>query len=267
MRLACRRVWAVVALAVVLSIALARMFSRRFLFPTHEVELVEVPADVRRISTVAGDGVRVQALELPGRSGAPVVVHFHNNRETAAHNVELGRELVKRGLGVVLVEFRGYGSAAGAQPSEEGLYLDAEAVLDWLERRGVRADRILLWGHSLGSGVAAEMASRGRGRALVLVAPYTSIPDLVTAAVPLAPARLLLPDGFDTLEKAASIRIRTLVIHGERDEIVPFWMGEELARAIADARMLRVRDGRHGDLFARDRERLLDEVSALARSL
>src|SRR5262249_50394737 len=152
----------------------------------------------------------------------------------------------------------------GAEPSEEGLYNDAEAALDRLAACGVGPDKVVLWGTSLGTGVAAEMARRGRGAALVLVTPYTSIPDVVTAAMPLVPAGLLLPARFDTLRKTAEIRVPTLIIHGDADEIVPFWMGSTLAASIAGAALLRVEGGHHGDLFLREGDRLLGAISALS---
>jgi fermentation-respiration switch protein FrsA (DUF1100 family) len=153
----------------------------------------------------------------------------------------------------------------GATPSEEGLYDDAETALAGLAARGVGPDQVVLWGTSLGTGVAAEMARRGRGAALVLVTPYTSIPDVVTAAVPLVPAGLLLPQRFDTLGKTPEIHVPTLVVHGDADEIVPFWMGERLASAIPGARLLQVPGGHHGDLFVRDPDRILAAIGALSR--
>jgi fermentation-respiration switch protein FrsA (DUF1100 family) len=161
---------------------------------------------------------------------------------------------------VLLVEYRGYGTSGGPEPTEEGLYLDAEAALDMLASKGVAPEKIVLWGTSLGTGVAAEMARRGRGSRLVLVSPYTSIPDLVTDVVPGVPARLLVADHFDTLAKSAEIRVPTIVLHGDADEIVPFWMGRRIAEAIAGARLLRVPGGHHSDLFGRDAERLLTEL-------
>jgi fermentation-respiration switch protein FrsA (DUF1100 family) len=241
----------------------ARSASRRFLFPVHDVRLGRVPDDVTLHTLVARDGVSVRALELPAPPGARTVVHFHNNRETAESAVDVARALRAHGLGVVLVEYRGYGASRG-EPTEEGLYLDAEAALDMLADRGIGPERVVLWGTSLGTGVAAEMARRGRGARLVLVSPYTSIPDLVTGAVPFVPASVLVPDHFDTFGKSAGIAIPTLVIHGDADEIVPYSMGERLARAIAGARLVRVSGGHHGDLFARERERLLAEIVRIA---
>ncbi len=240
-----------------------RSVARSYLFPISEVPSARAPDDFEQRTLFARDGVAVHALELSAPRDAKTIVYFHNNRETAASRVEIARALRARGFGVLLVEYRGYGVSRGARPSEEGLYLDAEGALDMLARRGVGADRIVLWGTSLGTGIAAEMARRGRGASLVLEAPYTSIPGLVTDAVPVLPANLLVPDHFDTLAKSLEIHIPTLVIHGDADEVVPFWMGETIAGAIHGARLVRIAGAHHGDLFLRARSRLLDEISAM----
>lgn len=243
----------------------ARRVARRFLFPAPQSS-GWAPRDFIVHSLRARDGVPVRALELRGPPGSRVLVDFHTNRQTVEDRVDLARHLRDGGLGVVLVEYRGYGASrtAGAEPTEEGLYLDAEAALDMLAARGVAAERIVLSGTSLGTGVAAEMARRGRCARLVLVAPYTSIPDLVTGLAPLVPARALLADHFDTLAKAASIEVPTLVIHGDADEVVPFAMGERVAQGIRHAQLLRVPGGRHGDLFTRDGDRLLARIVELS---
>ena len=267
MSLLARRFLLVLAVlpALALIVAAARAASPRFVFPGSRAVGGEhrVPAGFDLITAGACDGVVVHALDLPASPGARTVVHFHNNRDTAADAADLARSLHARGLGVLLVEYRGYGLSRGSEPSEEGLYNDAEAALDGLAARGVGPDQVVLWGTSLGTGVAAEMARRGRGAALVLVTPYTSLPDVVTAAVPLFPAGLFLANRFDTMGKTDEIRVPTLVIHGDADEIVPFWMGSRLASAIPGARLLQVKGGHHGDLFLRERERLLSAISAL----
>lgn len=223
-----------------------------------------MPPEFESHVLTARDGVAVHVFELQAAPGARTIVLFHNNRETAEAGAELARSLRARGFGVVLVEYRGYGSSrADGSPSEEGLYLDAEAALDMLASRGIGPDLVVLWGTSLGTGVAAEMARRGRGSRLVLVTPYTSIPDIVSDRAPFVPARALVADRFETLAKADQILVPTLVIHGDADEIVPFSMGERLARAIHTAKLVRIHGAHHGDLFTRDRERLLEEIVAL----
>lgn len=213
----------------------------------------------------SGDGVRVHTLELGVAAAPKTIVYFHNNRESAEQCAGIARTLHAQGYGVVLVEYRGYGAARAERATEAGLYQDATAVLDSLATRGIGADQIVLWGVSLGTGVAAEMAARGRGAALVLITPYTSIPDVVTSTIPLLPVRFLIADPFETLAKAARIRVPTLIVHGDADEIVPYWMGEKLARTIRGARLVRVPGGHHGDLFLLARDKLLREFVRFAR--
>jgi hypothetical protein len=212
----------------------------------------------------AKDGAEVQALHFPAPPGARTVVHFHGNGETLRHVADLGESLAARGLGVLLVEYRGYGSAPG-KPSEEGFYLDAEAALDALRAEGVGPDRVVLWGTSLGTGVAAEMASRGLGARLLLVTPYTSIPALAGRIAPFLPTSIVVADRFDTLGKAPRIHSPTLVIHGDADEVVPYDMGKAVAGAIAGARLITIAGGHHNDLFA-TRPDLLDEIVAHAKA-
>ena len=240
----------------------SRVVARRFLFHAQDLRAA-APSGLVEQRVVARDGEPVHVLELGVAGASRVVVHFHNNREMAEDSAGIARELVARGLGVVLVEYRGYGASSAGSPTEDGLYADAEAALDLLASRGIGPERIILWGTSLGTGVAAEMARRGRGGRLVLVTPYTSIPDLVTDVAPFVPAGVLVPDHFDTLAKAGAIGIPTVVVHGDADEIVPFRMGERIAGAIHGARLLRVIGGRHGDLWSRAHASLLEAISAL----
>ncbi len=239
----------------------ARALAKKVVFPTYSIRCPSLPEGISPLVLTARDGTPVHAIRLPAPPGARTVAFFHNNRETIAHNIWLARALHERGFGVLLVEYRGYGLSEGLEPSEEGLYLDAEAGLDLLTQEGIGPERVILWGTSLGTGVAAEMARRGRGAALVLVTPYTSIPAIAEDRVPVFPAHLVVPDTFDTLAKSKEIRVPTLVVHGDEDEIVPFWMGEKLSRSIEGARLVRVPGGHHGDLFLREPERLLAELT------
>ena len=243
--------------------ALARSGARHFLFHA-SAGVHETPAGFRARTLRAADGVRVHTLELGVEPSRKTIVYFHNNRESVEQCAGIARTLDAQGYGVVLVEYRGYGASSDERATEAGLYQDATAALDALATRGIGREQIVLWGVSLGTGVAAEMAARGRGAELVLITPYTSIPDVVTSAIPLLPARLLIADPFETLAKAARIRVPTLIVHGDADEIVPYWMGEKLARAIRGARFVRVPGGHHGDLFLRAPDKLLREFVRFA---
>jgi len=230
----------------------ARLLHRRVLYqpPTDErAERTELPEGAALLEARAADGVTVHALELAAPKATRTIVHFHGNAETADDNAAFARDLKKRGFSVVLVEYRGYGRSRGAAPTEEGLYLDAVAVLDALAARGVGPDRVVLWGQSLGTGVAAEMAKRGRGARLVLVAPFTSTVDLARRVVPFLPASLVMVDRFDTLAKATEITIPALVVHGDIDDVIPFEQGERLSKTLPHATFLKVPEGRHDNLY------------------
>ncbi|HEY6459474.1 MAG TPA: alpha/beta hydrolase, partial [Polyangiaceae bacterium] len=151
------------------------------------------------------------------------------------------------------------------KPGEAGLYADADGALDEAARRGVANDRIALWGTSLGAAVAAEMARRGRGAALVLVSPFTSLPDVAARTAWWLPVSWLLPDRYDTLSKAGAIHVPTTVVHGDRDEVVPFFMGEALARAIPGASFVRVPGATHNDVYDVGGPTLMDSLVAACR--
>jgi pimeloyl-ACP methyl ester carboxylesterase len=132
------------------------------------------------------------------------------------------------------------------------VYEDGEAAIAFLQREGVPAKHISLWGWSLGSGVAAEMAYRGHGSALALLSPFTSVIDMGQKLVPFLPSSLIIKHRFDTLSKAPRIEQPTLIVHGDSDELIPVAMGEKLAAAIPHARMIRVEGGHHADFLDSD---------------
>jgi len=171
---------------------------RAILYPAPQVDHAVPPPGVKLLELRASDGVTVHALEFPNPSASRTVVYFHGNGEVIGDEIWMAQRIVAAGFSVVLVEYRGYGRSRGTTPSEDGLYADATAALDDLASRGVGADRIVLWGLSLGTGVAIEMAKRGRGAALVVVAPYTSIPDMAARMVPFLPVRLWWATGSTT---------------------------------------------------------------------
>jgi alpha-beta hydrolase superfamily lysophospholipase len=229
----------------------ARLGYRVLLYPApHDAPFVP-PDGAKLLSIHAEDGALVIAAQFPPiQDHARTVVIFHGNGETIGGRVQLAEDLRSRGLGVVLAEFRGYGLASKSGPPDEaGLYRDAAAILDELERQGIGPERVALMGISLGTGVAAEMAARGRGAALILVSPYTSITAMAAGAVPFLPGGWLCPDRFDTLSKAPRLHLPALVIHGDSDEVVPFAMGQQVAASIPGATLRVVHGGHHNDLF------------------
>jgi uncharacterized protein len=185
---------------------------------------------VGEVRLATRDGLDLLAWYLPPRVGRPVIAYFHGNGGNIGYRAERLRRFAGEGFGVLLAEYRGYGGNPGA-PSESGLFADGEAALDFLAREGIGPDRIVLWGESLGSGVAVYLAARRDVAALVLEAPFTSVAAAAQHHYPFVPAALLMRDRFDSLSRIAAVRAQLLVLHGERDRVVPAPMGKALLAA------------------------------------
>lgn len=192
----------------------------------------------------------------------PVIVHFHGNGEQLA---DLGRVIAALragGSGVLAVEYPGYGLAPGT-PSEASLLSAGREALAYLrDRLGIAPERTVLQGQSLGSGVASQLAAEGHGTALVLISPFTSMADMAGRIFPALPLDRLVRDRFDTRGVARSVGVPVLIVHGDRDEIVPFPMGEELARTFPHARLMRVQGAHHNDLWLSHSRELSSAIGA-----
>ncbi len=242
------------AFVYVLIVIAARSLHRRVLYqPPEEPSLLALAEGATILKAQASDGVAVHAIryEAPNaaRTRARTVVVFHGNAETAESSGALARLLLKRGLSVVVPEYRGYGRSRPGTPTEDGLYRDAEAVLDALVKEGIPREQTVLWGQSLGGGVAVEMAKRGHGSRLVLVAPFTSTVELASRIMPVLPAPLVMLDRFDNLAKAPQVEAPALIVHGDRDDVIPMELGERLARAFPKGRFVKIDGGHHNDLY------------------
>jgi fermentation-respiration switch protein FrsA (DUF1100 family) len=216
-----------------------------------------------RLETIASKaGRKVFALYAPPDGDAvPVLVHFHGNGEELVDLVDLVTLIRARGVGVLAVEYPGYGLSRENEPNETNIYEDAEVALRHLIDGGVARERIVLSGQSLGSGVAVEMARRGLGARLLLFSPYTSMSDMANHYLPVLPNHFLVRDRFDNAVKAPGIALPVLVVHGTDDEVIPFRFGKKLAGLFPDARFFPLERGRHNDLFLRGGDSLLDEVA------
>ena len=178
------------------------------------------------------DGVRLNGWFVPAGEAAEVMVWFHGNAGNISHRIEnlrMFHDLL--GLSVFILDYREYGRSEGSI-SEEGSYRDAEAALDYLRSRtGREADQIIFFGRSLGAAVAVELARKAPPRALILESPMTSIRDMAREVFPILPLGGLIRTEYDSLSKIKSIRSPLLILHGDRDDIVPIDHGRRLFEA------------------------------------
>lgn len=202
-----------------------------------------------RVALRSSDGIALISLFAPPQGTRPVVAIFHGNAGHIGYRIDKAQGLMARGYGVMLASYRGYGGNPGS-PTEEGLYADARASLDWLAGRGFADGRLVIYGESLGSGVAVQMARERKAAALVLEAPFTSLGDGAATHYPYVPARLLMKDKFENIAKIGQLDVPLLIVHGERDEILPVTMGRALLdKATTPKRGIFLPEAGHNDLM------------------
>jgi fermentation-respiration switch protein FrsA (DUF1100 family) len=183
------------------------------------------------------DGVRLHSWwcrRAGSEPGGPVILFFHGNAGNLSHRADLMVELANRvGADVVVAGYRGYGRSEG-KPSEEGLYADARAAWRYVTvDRGVVPGRVVVFGKSLGGGVAVNLASETDPAGLIVESSFTSIPDMAARHYPFVP-KFVIRTRMESLAKIADIGCPLLVIHSRADEVVPFELGRALFEAAAE---------------------------------
>jgi len=178
------------------------------------------------------DGVRLNGWFIPHPEARVTMVWFHGNAGNISHrveNIKLLHDKVK--INIFIFDYRGYGRSEGS-PSEAGTYEDGVAALQFVGKQlGVKTGDLIIFGRSLGAAVAAEMAGRVQSRALILESPFVSIREMAKSVFPLLPITSLLQTRYDNLEKIVKIKVPLLVIHGDRDEVVPYEHGKRVFAA------------------------------------
>jgi uncharacterized protein len=239
-----------VIVGYVAGLVLLHMFQRSLLYLPQRRPISPAAAgfpEAEAIVLETSDGERVIAWHVPPRPAHPFVIYFHGNAETIANRVDRHRALIATGTGLLAVSYRGYMGSTG-NPTEAGLLRDAEAAYTFSVAR-YPAERIVLWGHSLGSGVAAALAATRPVAKLVLEAPFTSTADVAQRMFPLVPVRRLMHDQFRSDERIGAVTASILILHGARDIVVPIALGERLYQLAREPkRFVRYPRGGHDDL-------------------
>ncbi|UII33120.1 alpha/beta hydrolase [Fulvivirga ulvae] len=194
------------------------------------------------------DNEKVNALFFPG-SKNEVVLYFHGNAGSLAGWQQVSDDFTDKGYGLLIIDYRGYGKSSG-EITEKGLYLDAEAAYQFLtETKKFSPHNIVIYGRSIGSGIATELASRHQTKGLVLESPFSSLKKLANQKMPFLFPSLFLQFHFDNINKLDSISCPILLIHGDDDTLIPVSHARNLYQAYSGKKKLVIiPQGTHNDL-------------------
>lgn len=214
------------------------------------------------------DGEQLAAWWIPAQASTPVrgtVLLFHGNAGNISHRIDYAKMFYGMGYNTVLVDYRGYGESTGT-PSEEGTYRDAAASWQWLTAtRGIKASEIVIFGESLGGGVATWLAAQQTPRALILASTFTSIPDLGAQVYPWLPARWISRIHYNNYANLEKIRAPVLIAHSPRDELIPYAHGRRLFEVAREPKAFLELSGGHNEGFVFARSEWVDAVQAFLR--
>lgn len=251
----------VVASAVLLT-GFVMFFEDRFIYFPGKDDPGPSPGE--EVELRAADGVRLHAWWVPHPKAKTTLLYLHGNAGHIGDRRDVIRQLGTLPADVLALDYRGYGKSEGT-PSESGLYADARAAYDWLIAKGISASRIVVFGKSLGGAVAADLASKVDVGGLVLQSTFTSAVDMAGRMMPYFPARLLMRSRFDSLAKIPAVACPKLIVHGRRDEMIPFEMAERLLAAAAEPKQSAwFDDGGHNGLIDSNGGAWLDALRRFA---
>lgn len=236
------------AVTYVAAVALLFVTQRKLIyFPdTRKVAPAEVGlANVSEQIIETPDGERLVAWWSAPKNGKPVILDFQGQGGAPSHRAHRIAAFVADGYGIFTPAYRGFGGSTGS-PSEHALIADGKLAYDWLVKRGIAANRIVVFGESLGTGVAVQVAAERPVAGVILDSPYSSLADVAQGRFPWIPVRWLMHDQFKSTVHIQRVSAPVLIYHGDRDTIVPYEMGKRLyAAATGPKQMLTIPGGFH----------------------
>lgn len=219
---------------------------RKFLYFPERIPADEPPptycGDAEEVFVDTESGDRIHGLYWEPPPGRPVILFFHGNAQCVYEWALVREDLEATETGMLLIDYPGYGKSTGS-PSEPGLYAAGRAAFSWLTDR-VEPGRIIVFGKSLGGGVATEVCLAAEPAGLVLESTFRSIPSVATNLFPVFPAGALFhSERYDSIEKIPNIHCPVFVIHGSADQLIPVSEGQALFEAANEPKHLWIVEG------------------------
>ena len=205
---------------------------------------------LKKINFKTSDGLILSALfKNPTSINTKTLVVFHGNAGHIGHRVEKFTPFLDEGYGLLLVEYRGYGENPG-KPTEDGFYKDGVAALEFLSKQNISKQKTILYGESLGCGLAVKLSTENKYHSTILEAPYTSIADVASRHYWYLPAKLLVLDRFEILSIIKKIKSPLLIIHGKKDNVINIELGKKVFNSAPNPKQsLFIDNASHNNLY------------------
>lgn len=246
----------IVGIAAFLYIAAAAalyVFQRNLIYypdPVHHTPSKAGLSGVREVILTTPDGERLIAWHAEAGPGQPTLLYFHGNVGGLASRADRVARFAQAGYGVFMLSYRGYSGSTG-KPSEAAIIGDAALAYRYLRDLGLSSSGIVAYGESLGTGVAVQLAAAHPVAALILDAPYTSLPAIGKTLYPFMPVETFMTDRFDSKRHIASVNAPLLILHGSNDHTIPIELGEALFNAATEPKTFVPLDGAgHSNIYA-----------------
>ena len=218
-------------------------FQRKIIFIPHKSSSIITPANLEEIYFKTEDGFKIHGWFSPSKVKKPLILYFHGNGGSLNDRAYRAETFVKNGFGLLMISYRGYGNSEG-KPSELGFIEDGKAALKFLTSQGIETNNIILYGESIGSAVATQIAAKIPDcKLLVLEAPFSSILSMGKRIYWFMPISLMLKDRFESVKFAPKVQSPVLIMHANGDPVVPFAEGKILFASFNSPKRLIEIDG------------------------
>ena len=223
---------------------------------------IDIGLEYENVALTTSDNEQLHGWYLPAMDSRGVVLFFHGNAGNISHRLDSIRIFHELDLDVLIIDYRGYGQSTG-KTTEQGTYLDAQAAWDYLtNERGIPADKIIVFGRSLGGAIGAWLGTQNTPAGLIIESSFTSGVDMARRLYPFLPVRMITRLRYPVSDYAARLKCPVLVIHSRHDEIIPFDMGQAIYAAVKYQKQFLELSGDHNNGFLLSRR---DYVAALER--
>ena len=219
---------------------------------------------IEKINIKTEDNIDLKGWFHLKDSKKKTILFFHGNAGTLDNRIYKLNFLGNLDINFLIIAWRGYSGSSG-KPTELGLYQDAKSAVNWLNLKGIAEKNIILYGESLGTSVAIEIGQNKNFAGIILEAPFTSMVDTGKKYYPFFPVKLLLKDKYESKNKIKNIKFPILVMHGKKDKIIPFYMGEAIYNLANKPKFKYFSD--NDDHMMDFDENLVNEISSFLKSL